>query len=157
MIDRTSVTDDSLGVEIRRAWNFPSEPAFRLLVDGIPLSKKNSQRILKTRAGRRFVKQSAESEIFERRLKALARGVIAREGLGDHYVAVRIVIDEQREKTAIEIYDLGPQPARGRKDTRRDIHNCADSVMDALNNIAWNDDRQARIVVCEYGRVVVNE
>lgn len=153
---------DASRVDVRRTWTLPAEPVFRLVIEGVPKSKKNSQRILRGRRGRLIVKQSKQSESFEAQIRDLARQAIGQRGLGDRYVAVRIVIDEgckgrPEKRTAIEIYDLGPQPARGRTDTTRDVHNCADSVMDALNNIAWNDDRQARIVVCEYGRVVVNE
>lgn len=143
-------------------WEIPSAPAFRIVIGGVPKSKKNGQQIRRKKNGQPFVKQSDASGRFEARLRRLAKRAIGEHGLGDHYVAVRIVIDEgtaedPAKKTAIEIYDLGPKPSRGRTDTTRDVHNCADSVMDALNEIAWNDDRQARIVVCEYGRVVLNE
>lgn len=149
-------------IVIERRWEFPPSPTFRLVLDGVPKSKKNGQKILRGRGGRPIVKQSGESEQFEARIRRLAKRAIGENGLGDRYVAVRIVVDEgtkesPAKRTAIEIYDLGPQPTRGRTDTQRDIHNCADSVMDALNKIAWDDDRQGRMVLCEHGRVVVCE
>lgn len=128
----------------------PDRPAdFALVVDGIPPSKKNGQRIL-GRGRRRFVKASTAACAFEQHLRLLAARV---RNLGANYVATRITIDETRERTRIEVWGLGPQPKRGRRDTRRDVHNCADVVMDALQGLAFDDDRQARTVETTYGEV----
>lgn len=130
-------------------------PAISLIVPGIPPSKKNSQSI--RRHGRkRIVSSSDAAQRFERRLAQLARNLIS-EGLHDRYVAVQITIDEGADLTAIEIYDRGPKPTRGPAHTRRDVHNCADVVMDALQGIAYDDDRQARAVLTCYGRIAAAE
>lgn len=129
-------------------WDIPDRAAdIELVIDGIPPPKKNGQRILSAR-GRRFVKASAKACAFEQRLRLLAARV---RSLGSNYIAARITVDEANERTRVEVWDLGPQPKRGRRNTRRDIHNTADAVMDALQGIAFDDDRQARIVVTTYG------
>ena len=131
-------------------WNIPDRPAdLELDVAGIPPSKKNGQRILRAR-GRHFVKASAECVAFEQRLRLLVAGI---RSLGENYIAARITVDEAANRTRIEVWDLGPQPKRGPRHTRRDVHNCADAVMDALQRLAFDDDRQARIVVTRHGDV----
>ena len=131
-------------------WDIPDRAAdIELIVDGIPPSKKNGQRIL--RAGRRrIVKSSTRSVAFEKRLRLLAARI---RSIGHNYLAARITIDEAEERTRIEIWDLGTQPTKGPRHTRRDVHNTADVVMDALQRIAFHDDRQARIVVTRHGTV----
>lgn len=117
-------------------------------IDAIPPSKKNGQRIL--RAGRRRIVKASKAAVgFEVHLRLLARV----RSLGANYVGVRITVDERAGRTRIELWDLGPPPAKGPKDTRRDVHNCADAVMDALQGIAFDDDRQARWVLTEFGAV----
>ncbi|MGE0206130.1 MAG: RusA family crossover junction endodeoxyribonuclease [Hyphomicrobiaceae bacterium] len=133
----------------------PERPAISLIVPGIPPSKKNSQQI-RRHGRRRIVTSSTAARDFEMRLAQLARNVIS-EGLADRYVAVQITIDEDADLTAIDIYDRGPKPTRGRTHTKRDIHNCADVVMDALQGSAFNDDRQARAVLTSYGRITAAE
>ena len=121
-----------------------------VVIDAIPPSKKNRQRILRSaRTGRPFVSSSGQAKSFERHLRLVARGA----SLGANYVAVRITVDERGGKTRIEAWDLGNPPTRGPKNTRRDVHNCADAVMDALQGVWWDDDRQARAVVCQHGEV----
>jgi len=83
-------------------------------------------------------------------LRLLVAGI---RSLGENYIAARITVDEAANRTRIEVWDLGPQPKRGPRHTRRDVHNCADAVMDALQRLAFNDDRQARIVVTRHGEV----
>lgn len=131
-------------------WDIPDRAAdIELIVDGIPPSKKNGQRIL--RAGRRrIVKSSTRSVAFEKRLRLLAARI---RSLGPNYIATRITIDEAKKRTRIEVWDLGPQPAKGPRHTRRDVHNTADVVMDALQRLAFNDDRQARVVETRHGAV----
>ena len=130
-------------------WQIPNRPAdLELDVAGIPPSKKNGQRILRVR-GRRIVKASTECVAFEQRLRLLAARI---RSLGANYIAARITVDEAADRTRIEVWDLGPQPQRGPRHTRRDVHNCADVVMDALQGLAFDDDRQARTVVTRHGR-----
>lgn len=129
-------------------WKIPDRSAdLHIVVDAISPSKKNRQQI-RRRGARRFVTSSDEAKAFEARLRALAQRV---RGFGKNYVAVRITTEEESERTLVEVWDLGPQPPKGRRNTRRDIHNTADAVMDALQGIAFDDDRQARIVVTTYG------
>lgn len=128
-------------------WVIPTRPAdIELVIDGIPPSKKNGQRILRV-GRRRIVKSSTRAVAFEQRLRLLAARI---RSLGPNYLAARITVDEASERTRIELWDLGPQPKRGRRNTRRDIHNTADAVMDALQGLAFDDDRQARIVVTQF-------
>jgi hypothetical protein len=124
----------------------------------VALSKKNGQRITRDRdTGRRRVRSSEECEIIEEVIalfaaRAVPRGMAQRGGsaFGANYVGVRIELDEHAEQMHIEVEDLGPQPAKGRRYTRRDIHNLTDSVMDALQGVLFDDDRQARFTVCHY-------
>lgn len=124
-------------------------PDRTVVIDAIPPSKKNRQQIRRRAGGRPFVTSSNASKSFERHLQLVAPGG----SLASNYVAVRITVDEAAGKTRVECWDLGPQPKRGPKHTRRDVHNCADAVMDALNGLWWDDDRQARAVECQYGEV----
>lgn len=128
-------------------WVIPTRPAdIELVINGIPPSKKNGQRILRV-GRRRIVKSSTRAGAFERHLCLVAARV---RSFGPNYLAARITVDEASERTRIELWDLGPQPKRGRRNTRRDIHNTADAVMDALQGLAFDDDRQARIVVTQF-------
>lgn len=124
-------------------------PDVSVEIDGIPPSKKNSQQIMK-RGRRRFVTSSDASKVFEQHLRIVARRL---RSLGANYIATRVTIDERAQRTRIEVWDLGPQPSKGRCDTKRDVHNCADVVMDALQGVVFDDDRQARVVMCRYGTV----
>lgn len=131
-------------------WDIPDRVAdIELVIDGIPPSKKNGQRILRV-GRRRIVKSSTQAGAFERRLRLLAARI---RSIGRNYLAARITIDEAEERTRIEVWDLGPQPTKGPRHTRRDIHNTADVVMDALQRLAFNDDRQARVVETRHGTV----
>lgn len=126
-------------------------PAIVLTIDGIPPSKKNRQRILRNpRTGRPMVKASKAACAFEQHLGLVAQRLTS---LGSRYVGVVITIDEERERTRIEVYDCGEQPKRGRRGTKRDVHNCADAVMDALQGRAFDDDRQARFTLTLHGEV----
>ena len=132
-------------------WDIPDRAAdIVLVIAGIPPSKKNSQRIVKRRDGSPMVIASQKAKGFEAALALLAQRC---RNLGDHYIAVCITVDEAEERTRIEVWDLGPQPAKGPRHTRRDVHNTADVVMDALQRLAFNDDRQARIVITRHGTV----
>lgn len=127
-----------------------SRPADAVItLDGIPPSKKNGQQIMK-RGRRRFVTSSDAAKAFECHLQLVARRM---RSLGANYFATRITIDEGTKRTRVEVWDLGPQPTRGRCDTLRDVHNCADVVMDAMQKVIYDDDRQARAVTCRYGTV----
>jgi Holliday junction resolvase RusA-like endonuclease len=125
-------------------------PDVSVEIDGIPPSKKNGQRIMLRRGRGRFVASSKAAEVFEQHLRLVARRL---RSLGANYVATRVTIDERAQRTRIEVWDLGPQPAKGRCDTKRDVHNCADVVMDALQGAVFDDDRQARSVLTCYGAV----
>lgn len=121
----------------------------------IGLSKKNSQQI---RSGARglFVQASEGARMAEEAIALCALAALPKRltrhgpAFGDNYVAVRLTLDEDAEQTTVEIQDLGPQPKTGRRHTRRDVHNVADVFMDALQGIAFRDDRQARLVTCRY-------
>lgn len=124
-------------------------PTLSVTIDAIPPAKKNGQRIL--RVGRRQIVKSSKAAVgFEAHLRAVALHL---RSLGVNYVGVRITVDERAKRTRIDVWDLGPPPKRGPKDTRRDVHNCADTVMDALQGLAFDDDRQARWVLCQHGEV----
>lgn len=64
---------------------------------------------------------------------------------GTNEVAVTITRHVADECVTVEIEDLGPPP-KGRTGRDRDTQNLADTICDALNGIAWEDDRQVRTI-----------
>lgn len=124
-----------------------------IVVPLIPRSAKNSRRIVHVRGRvRSFVSREAQSD--EHAIRAAVRDAVGRESwAGSNYVSVAITIDESTGATRIVIRDLGPQPKRGKRDTRRDVHGTIETVMDALTGCAYVDDRQARAVSACYGAV----
>lgn len=80
----------------------------------------------------------------DRAYKELIRAAYERENtgvwFGDSPVSVNIVTHRQLPKTALKRIDSEP-------DTKKpDVDNVAKIVLDALNGVAWDDDRQ--VVSC---------
>lgn len=124
-----------------------------IVVPLIPRSAKNRRRIVNVRGRiRSFVSREAQSD--EHAIRAAVRDAVGREvWAGSNYVSVSITVDEAACATLIVIRDLGPQPKRGKRNTRRDVHGTIETVMDALTDCAYADDRQARAVSACYGTV----
>lgn len=136
----------------------PSKISFTVPL--IAPSKKNRQRIRKRgRYGARFVAADEQVETAEMVIALAALAAVEDKHLvrdrslfGDHEVAATITIDEVGKQMLVEVEDLGPKP-KGRTNRRRDVHNVADAVMDALQGIVFDDDRQSCRTTCQRGTV----
>jgi len=134
---------------------------FQLTLDFIPHSLKNSQAIRRSRkTGKPFVSKSDRARRDLERIRneawLAARVTHARTLFEDANVEVDIVVQENPPRTHITVCRTGPRP-KGRADRKRDIHNVPDCVMDALQGVIFDDDRQARRVTARYGVVELEE
>lgn len=112
----------------------------------IPHSAKNGTMRKKIR-GRVLTVKSNEAHRDQMSIAAIVRGMGIKLGqtwAGSAYVGVEITVNEGAKQTTVTIHDLGPPPAKGRKDTVRDVHGVVESVMDGLQGHAFDDDRQVR-------------
>ena len=117
-----------------------------IVLDFIPVSSKNRPQIRK-HGSRRSVAKSSEAETHQARIGAACREAMRKLGAswaGDHYVSVDIEIDGDTNTTTVIVTDEGPQPTKGKRHTKRDVHGVTETVMDGLNGHAYDDDRQAR-------------
>lgn len=115
-------------------------------LDFIPTSSKNRSQI-RRRGARRWIAKSDEAETHQARIGAACREAMGKLGAswaGDHYVSVDIEVDADESTTTITVTDEGPQPTKGKRRTKRDVHGVTETVMDGLNGHAYDDDRQAR-------------
>lgn len=120
---------------------------------GLVRSSKNSRRIIRVRGKPRSVlSKTAQSDKDSlEQLMALAWNRYRRDRdtvFGSNDVAVRITVDKLGKCTAIEVEDRGP--ARLSKGRRRDLHACIETIMDAMEGIAFDDDRQVVGVEVNY-------
>ena len=112
----------------------------------IPHSAKNQTQI-RRRGSRSWI---AKSNAAERDQSNIAAGVremgvkLGQTWAGANYIGVEIDVDEDAVETRVTIHDLGPQPTKGRRYTKRDVHGVVESVMDGLQGHAFDDDRQVR-------------
>lgn len=129
----------------------------------VPVSKKNNTRRITVR-GRPMIAPSRQVVNQQRTIKALAFQAIGADAVqaaqtlflgalrsdaptcfGRNEVAVTITRHVADECVTVEIEDLGPPP-KGRTGRDRDTQNLADTICDALNGIAWDDDRQVQTI-----------
>ena len=124
--------------------------------DLIPSSAKNRTEIRK-RGARRWVSKSKAAESSQAAMTLLARRATQHWGAGSlfgrNYVRTEIVVDPTRRRTRVTIHDLGEQPRSGVCWTKFDVHGVVESVMDALQGVVFDDDRQSRGTVVELGDV----
>ena len=125
----------------------------RLRFPFVPKSAKNRSEI-RMHGARRWISKSKDAERDQRQMATIFREEnlcsISQTFFGDHYVGVRIVVFEEEQETEVEIVDLGPQPSKGRKNTKRDVHGVVESIMDGLEDHAFNNDRQVRWCTVRY-------
>lgn len=126
----------------------------------VAASAKNRTQIRRPKGGGKpWIAKSDKAEKHQDAMRLLAQSQlrralrVGRTLFGRNYFAAEITVDGERGRMRVRLHDLGPQPARGRCLTRRDVHGVVESVMDALQGVVFDDDRQARRVSVEWGAV----
>lgn len=119
----------------------------------VPKSAKNRSEI-RMHGSRRWISKSKDAERDQREMATIFRGMNlvdhCRTFFGDHYVGVHIVVHEEDQIVEVEVVDLGPQPTRGRKNTKRDVHGVVESIMDGIEGHVFDNDRQVRWCTVRY-------
>lgn len=115
----------------------------------VPVSKKNNTHRI-TVSGRPMIAPTKKVKreqitIANAALLAITRGGLFHVPFRANEVSVTIVRHVAAETVTVTIEDLGPPP-KGRTGRDRDTQNLADTICDALNGIAWNDDRQVQSI-----------
>lgn len=127
--------------------------AIKLKFPFVPKSAKNRSEI-RVRGSKRWISKSKQAERDQSQMAAIVRALnlsgIGETFFGDHYVGVRIVVDEDQQETSVEIVDLGPQPTKGRRYTKRDVHGVVESIMDGIEGHVFDNDRQVRWCTVRY-------
>jgi hypothetical protein len=138
---RNHLTNAGAPTAARGSANPTFEP-LTLSIPFLPASKKNSQQILRRRSGRRFVRASDQAVADEAAVHLLARSA-AGPGVrfGDRDVAVRMVAYPLKQRVEVTVTDAGPKP-KGSTGRRRDLHNLAEVILDALQGVAFENDNQ---------------
>lgn len=113
----------------------------------VPRSKKNNMVPIRA-GGRRFIGPSQALRSEERAIAQIAQAAIAAAGLppvpfGQREVLMVINRDVLAEELTVEVWDLG-DPPKGRTGRDHDTQNLGEVICDALNGVAWDDDRQIR-------------
>ena len=118
----------------------------------VPVSSKNSRiltrdgsgrpRSFPSRAARRSMEQirSAAHQAVD---KARKSGDFKDDGplFGDDEVAVEVTHVVPTDKVTVKLRSLGPR-IKGKSGRRRDIQNCPEGVLDALEGIIYKNDNQ---------------
>ena len=129
------------------------EPRITVRFPFVPKSAKNRCEI-RMRGTRRWISKSKDAERDQASMAAIVRGLnlveFGRTVFGSNYVGVHVRIDELSQETEVEIVDLGPQPTRGRKHTKRDVHGVVESIMDGIEGHVFDNDRQVRWCTVRY-------
>lgn len=112
-----------------------------------PASKKNGKRWLK-RGRKMTLVPSVKAVRSERDLAIAARLAIARIGDAvmpfDHEDAIRldVIHDIGTDMVHVRVSKIGELPAKGKRGTKRDSHGMIETIADALQGVAYPDDRQ---------------
>ncbi len=102
-----------------------------------PIRPQSKQRPRMTRTGRTYTpKQTVE---FEKKIASMYKGPLFN---NDTHVRVGLKFDS--EKIELTIEEIVPNPIKSK--LRGDIDNYAKSILDALNGIAYIDDKQITIL-----------
>lgn len=115
----------------------------------VPVSKKNNTRRITVR-GRPMIAPTRQVKSEQMAIACAAWEAIGGSPVDGalfraNEVAVTITRHVADECVTVEIEDLGPPP-KGRTGRDRDTQNLADTICDALNGIAWDDDRQVQTI-----------
>lgn len=145
-----------------------ADTVVRFVLDFVPVSAKNGQRILR-RAGRGrcrccgqtiggvpFVVMGEQAELDQRAIHRVCDEFVQGDGtsfFGDDDVGVQLLLDERAKRLEVLVESLGPKPRSGPTDRVRDIHNLFDLVMDGMQRRVFDNDRQTRTVSARYGAV----
>lgn len=126
----------------------------RIRYPSIARSAKNS-RVWRRRGNRNLLCRSDEAEADYQSIRTLAalawnRHVPAgqKSVLSGRDVGVRVLVDKRRKITDIEVWDMGPR--RLSAGQRRDLHGSLETIMDAIEKVAFDDDAQVARVEMEY-------
>lgn len=130
----------------------------RMVFPLVPASAKNRTQIRRPKGGGKpWIAKSEDAEQDQQAMAlmatAQARPRVGTTLFGRNYVGAEITLDPDAHKTSVIVHDLGEQPKSGRRYTQRDVHGIVESVMDALQGVVFDDDRQARWVIVRIGRV----
>lgn len=115
---------------------------FTLTLDGVPPSKKNRMAYGK---GRVFKQASVIRYEDMLQVRAMEAGSPP---FGNDDLDVHIVWNVKYDKTTITVGSLGPPP-KGKTGRRRDVQNIPAVVLDALQGIVYDDDKQVRRLTVE--------
>lgn len=118
----------------------------------VPVSKKNGQKRVRYKKKGKWIhaiRMNQRAENQQKTIGALFTQAVGRwwgpTFFGVEEVAVTIVRHVAAETVTVTIENLGPPP-KGRTGRDRDTQNLADTICDALNGIAWDDDRQVQTI-----------
>lgn len=125
----------------------------RLRLPVVASKKNNTTPRLDPTTGRLWVGKRRNVRAQERAIRdavhqaARAAGTVPLFGGDD--VAVAVQWDWQRQQLLVEVRSMGPAPrVRGRTGRGRDLANMLDTLLDALQGAAFDDDRQvARVTM----------
>lgn len=114
----------------------------------VPSSTKNSRRLFRrgekaigSLPSKRAEKQKPVIQgLVRRALAALDEPEGRRSMFGDDEVVVRIDHYVDRGYVQVEVESIGPKP-NGRSGRGQDLDNTASAIMDAMNELAYDDDR----------------
>lgn len=118
----------------------------RFVLNFIPTSTKNSRRLVpgKGKAGPRSIKSARacrESRLIKQAILEALGAVPERAVFGDDDIAVDIIVDHVNERTMVAVRSAGQKPT-GATGRGRDLQNVQEGILDALQSILYDDDRQ---------------
>jgi hypothetical protein len=110
---------------------------------------KNSRQLTHTQSGRLRSHPSTKAQTGRQQIKGMAwnartgrpGGRSAEPLFPDEDIAVNITHHVFEDSVEVEVCTCGPQP-KGKTGRGRDLDNLASTILDALNGIAYDDDRQ---------------
>jgi len=127
------------------------EKRLKFRIPMVPTSSKNSRSNVVTAGGRIRSFPSTKAKRHKQEIRGVAEVALraaggwfgAEDELG---ILIRHLVEA--EEVEVEIWRIGPKP-RGRTGRGRDIDNLASTIMDSLNRLAYQDDRQIGVLHVE--------
>ena len=111
-----------------------------------PASKKN-RRIIKTTGKHPLSLPSKEARDSEQEIRNAFTAATKRLDViwPDQDIAIDVTFFVKENVYEIAVQALGPKP-KGKTGRRRDLHGALETICDALNEIAYTDDRQVAFI-----------
>ena len=120
----------------------------------VPSSSKNNRQLCRTQKGGITSLPSRSARRSKAEIQSAAREAVAtllyNHGTDGYEstafgpnddIAVDITHDVKADTVTVEVWSTGPKP-KGKTGRGRDIDNFASTILDALNGLAYGDDRQ---------------